>query len=144
MPAAPPPQPASRPSLAAAPGVEVVRVRPVLVEGATSAPGGAAVPPPPELAAPAAGPAGGVAAGPFQVQVGAFQTQDEAERQLAWVRQRAGSVLGEHAAHTSQVKRGDKVFFRARYVGFEAQATAAGACSELKRLEIDCLVVKAE
>ena len=38
-----------------------------------------------------------------------------------------------HAAYMSQVKRGDKVFFRARYVGFDAQAAAAGACSELKR-----------
>jgi hypothetical protein len=44
----------------------------------------------------------------------------------------------------SQVKRGDKTFFRARYVGFDAQTAAAGVCSELKQMEIDCLVMKAE
>jgi hypothetical protein len=44
----------------------------------------------------------------------------------------------------SQVKRGDKVYFRARYVGFSGQDAAAGVCSELKRLDIDCLVMKAE
>jgi D-alanyl-D-alanine carboxypeptidase len=174
--AAPPPQPALRPS--PVPGVEVVRVRPVLAPAPeapqapadtaaaapatgpadqpassieeiierTSAP---ATPPPAEPAAspPAALPApepAGAPTGPFQVQVGAYQTQGEAERQLAAVRQRAASVLGAHAAHMSQVKRGDKVFFRARYVGFSAKDAAAGVCSELKRLDIDCLVMKAE
>ena len=174
--AVPPPQPALRPS--PAPGVEVVRVRPVLVPEVASAPeADAAAPAPatgpadqpptsieeiiertnapaaPPPAEPAAAPApvalpapkqAGAPAGPFQVQIGAFQTQGEAERQLATVRQRAGSVLGAHAAHMSQVKRGDKVFFRARYVGFSAQDAAAGVCSELKRLDIDCLVMKAE
>jgi cell division protein FtsN len=169
--AVPTPQPASRPPLAAVPGVEVVRVRPVLAEGTALASEGAARPaniddllkqPEPRPAAPtqdaappeaASTPAPRVAAvqeparaaaGPFQVQVGAYPTQNEAERQLAWVRQRAGSVLGGRSAHMSQVKRGDKVFFRARYVGFEAHAAAAGVCTELKRLEIDCLVMRAE
>jgi D-alanyl-D-alanine carboxypeptidase len=107
----------------------------------------------PEPARPAAAPApvalpapkqAGAPTGPFQVQIGAYQTQGEAERQLATVRQRAGSVLGAHAAHMSQVKRGDKVFFRARYVGFGAHDAAAGVCSALKRLDIDCLVMRAE
>jgi hypothetical protein len=44
----------------------------------------------------------------------------------------------------SQVKLGDKVFFRARYGGFGAQSAAAGVCTALKRLDIDCLVMKAE
>ncbi len=48
------------------------------------------------------------------------------------------------SAVTSAVKQGDKVFYRARYAGFDAQATAAGVCTELKRLSIDCLVMKAE
>ena len=56
----------------------------------------------------------------------------------------AAAVLGKHAPHMSQFKRGDKVFFRARYIGFEAQAAATDACTELKRLEIDCLVMRAE
>jgi D-alanyl-D-alanine carboxypeptidase len=84
-----------------------------------------------------------VPAGPFQIQIGAFNTQGEAERQLAWVSRHAAAVLGRHAPQTSRLKRGDKVLFRARYIGFEAQA-AAHACTELKRLEIDCLVTRAE
>jgi len=60
------------------------------------------------------------------------------------VRQRAGSLLGRHAPHMSQVKRGDKVYFRARYTGFEAHAAAADVCTELKRLEIECLVMRGE
>jgi D-alanyl-D-alanine carboxypeptidase len=85
--------------------------------------------------------AGGM--GGFQIQIGAFQSQAEAERQLAAVRERAPVHLARAAAVTSQVKQGDKMLFRARYGGFEA-AAAASACGELKRLKIDCLVVKAE
>jgi D-alanyl-D-alanine carboxypeptidase len=163
---APAPQPVQRPALASATGVEVVRVRPVLAEGAAPAPETPARPasiedllkhpeppsvPQPQDAtsAPAAklaaapGPAG-PAISPFQVQVGAYETEAEAERQLALVRERAGAVVGRHVPHMSQVKRGDKVFFRARYVGFDARSAADSACSELKRLEIDCLVMKAE
>jgi len=44
---------------------------------------------------------------------------------------------------TPQVKQGDKLFYRARFAGFEATA-AASACSELKRLKIECLVMKAQ
>ncbi len=175
LPPPPAPQPASRPVLAAVPGIEVVRVRPVLAEAAPPAPEApqrpddiedllkqpeAAPPPPPPPAEPRrsipaaehAAPAKAAAVaeptraptGPFQVQVGAYQTEGEAERQLAWVRQRAGSVLGAHAPHMSQVRRGDKVYFRARYVGFDARSAADHACTELKRLEIDCLVMRAE
>jgi D-alanyl-D-alanine carboxypeptidase len=84
-----------------------------------------------------------VRAGSFHIQVGAFQSAAEAERQLASVRERAAS-LGKYAPMTQQVKQGDKVFYRARYAGFEAQGTAAEACNELKRLKVDCLVLKAE
>jgi D-alanyl-D-alanine carboxypeptidase len=84
------------------------------------------------------------AAGLFHVQVGAYPTQDEAERQLTSVRQRAGSVLGARAPHLTQFKRGEKVYFRARYVGFDARSAADTACSALKRLEIDCLVMRAD
>jgi D-alanyl-D-alanine carboxypeptidase len=82
--------------------------------------------------------------GAFHIQIGAFQTKAEAERQLASVRERAGTVLGAYAAYMSQIKRGEKTFFRARYVGFDAHDAAASVCSELKQMEIDCLVMKAE
>jgi D-alanyl-D-alanine carboxypeptidase len=161
---APAPQPAQRPAREASPPVvEMARVRPVLVPGAPhllqhpvappaadsiaallarSAPDQA--PPQPLTTAsaparPAAAPAGG-----FHIQIGAFQSETEAERQLASIRQRAGSLLSDRSAVTSAFRQGDKVYYRARYAGFEAQTTAAGVCTALKRLSIDCLVMKAE
>jgi D-alanyl-D-alanine carboxypeptidase len=85
----------------------------------------------------------GASRGAFQIQIGAFQSQAEAQRQLATVRERAGHLLAGGAPVALQVQQGQKQFFRARYSGFDAQA-AAKACGELKRLKIDCLVVKAE
>jgi D-alanyl-D-alanine carboxypeptidase len=79
----------------------------------------------------------------FQIQIGAFQSAAEAERQLAMVRERAGSLLAAGTPVTLPVQQGQKSFFRARYSGFDATA-ATKACDELKRLKIDCLVVKAE
>jgi D-alanyl-D-alanine carboxypeptidase len=83
------------------------------------------------------------APGGFHIQIGAYQSLVEAEKRLASVRELAPGLLGNRAPVTTQVKQGDKVFFRARYAGFEAKA-AASACTELKRLKIDCLVMKAE
>jgi D-alanyl-D-alanine carboxypeptidase len=80
----------------------------------------------------------------YQIQIGAFQSVSEAERQLATVSARAAGLLGSAAPVTQQVKQGDKVLYRARYAGFEAQPAAVNICSELKRLKIECLVVKAE
>jgi D-alanyl-D-alanine carboxypeptidase len=135
----PPPQAAKR--AATAEGIEIARVRPVRV-GPPDAKAKAilradSAPAADEDDAPAL-------KGGFHVQIGAYQTKGEAERQLASVSERAGTVLGDHSAYMSQVKRGDKVFFRARYVGFGAHAAATGVCNELKQMEIDCLVMKAE
>ncbi len=82
--------------------------------------------------------------GAFHVQIGAFKTLEEAERRLASVRELAGSVLADHAALTAQVRRGQTVLYRARYGGFGAKAPAAVACDALKRLSVDCVVMKAE
>jgi D-alanyl-D-alanine carboxypeptidase len=86
----------------------------------------------------AAGTAGG-----FHVQIGAYQSVAEAERQLAAVREKAAAALRNRMPLTVQFKLGDKIFYRARYGGFDAQAAAA-ACGELKRQKVDCLVMKAE
>jgi hypothetical protein len=102
-------------------------------------PSSSPLPPGKELAAPPA-PTG---SGSFQIQIGAYQSPLEAEKQLAAARKLAPGVLGNRSPLTTQVKQGDKLFYRARYCGFEAKA-AASACSELKRLKIDCLVMKAQ
>ena len=58
----------------------------------------------------AAGTAGG-----FHVQIGAYQSVAEAERQLASVREKAAAALRNRMPVTVQFKLGDKVFYRARY-----------------------------
>jgi D-alanyl-D-alanine carboxypeptidase len=83
------------------------------------------------------------AAGGFHVQIGAYQSVAEAERQLAAAREKATTALRNSTPVTVQFKLGDKVFYRARYAGFDAQSAAA-ACGELKRAKVDCLVMKAE
>ena len=88
-------------------------------------------------------PAATAPAGAFHIQIGAYQSQAEAEKRLASARELAPGLLANRAPVTTQVKQGDKLFFRARYAGFEAKA-AASACGELKKLKIDCLVMKAE
>jgi len=97
----------------------------------------------PAAATPSAPASAGGARGTFQIQIGAFQSAAEADRQLAAVRERAGGLLAGGTPVTLPVQQGQKAFFRARYSGFDAPA-ATKACGELKRLKIDCLVVKAE
>jgi len=84
-----------------------------------------------------------LASGAFHIQIGAYQSLAEAEKQLASARELAPGLLANRSPVTTQVKQGDKLFYRARYAGFEAKA-AASACIELKRLKIDCLVMKAQ
>src|SRR5262245_57726044 len=76
--------------------------------------------------------------GGMPIQIGAFQSADEAQRRLAWVRQRATAVIGQHEAVTQPVKQGDKLFYRARFAGFDG-AAAASACKELRALKVESL-----
>jgi D-alanyl-D-alanine carboxypeptidase len=157
---APAPQPAQRPvAQVRGPAIEIARVRPVLVPGAAATQSVSAHAAPDSIEAllaryPAVQASHPVttastaerqmAAGGFHVQIGAYASQPEAERQLTAVRERAGTLLANRAGVTSAFRKEGKVFYRARYGGFEAQATAAGVCSALKRLNVSCLVMAAE
>jgi D-alanyl-D-alanine carboxypeptidase len=81
--------------------------------------------------------------GGFQIQIGAFQSVGEAERQLALVRERVPDLLSLKVGVTQRVQQGQKVLYRARYAGFDGEA-AASACSEMKRHQIACLVLRAD
>jgi D-alanyl-D-alanine carboxypeptidase len=105
--------------------------------------GKSAAPASPLPAPPPAGPAEPVGGG-FQIQIGAYQTEAEAQRQLTLARERAPALLGNRAPLTQQAKQGERPIFRARYAGFARQTGAEDACNALKRLKIDCLVVKGQ
>jgi len=79
----------------------------------------------------------------FEIQIGAFADPAEAERNMATARQRAGGVLDSYSAVAEPAQKGTGQIYRARFKGFDATA-AASACGQLKKLQIDCFVVKAE
>ncbi|MEM7776401.1 MAG: D-alanyl-D-alanine carboxypeptidase [Pseudomonadota bacterium] len=81
--------------------------------------------------------------GSYQIQVGAYLSQIEAQRQLARVRITAGGVLRGSLGVTPMVEAGDRTLYRARFAGFDARR-AARACEELRTQGVDCHVARVE
>jgi D-alanyl-D-alanine carboxypeptidase len=82
-------------------------------------------------------------AGDYNVQVGAFMSQGEAENRLGAVQQRALKLLEGHLPFTVSFMKGDQEWYRARFAGFskeDAQAT----CAALKKLSLECVAMRAE
>jgi D-alanyl-D-alanine carboxypeptidase len=102
----------------------------------------APVAPPQRLSGPAA-PAPATAAGGMVVQIGAYASVADAERQLQAVRGKAGDIVGNSPALTQMASTGGRTVVRARFGGFD-QPRASAACAELKRRQIDCLVTRAD
>lgn len=82
-----------------------------------------------------------VASGPFQIQVGAYIAPADAERQMAQARQRSGGLLDRYRAVAVPVENGRRQLYRARFQGFERK-TAYSTCASLRRLQIDCFVLR--
>ncbi len=79
--------------------------------------------------------------GAYQIQVGAYASQQEAEAQLHAVTQRAEALLNGYSMRTFAVTSGAKTIYRARFAGFNSQ-NATHTCTELRRRSIDCFVTK--
>jgi D-alanyl-D-alanine carboxypeptidase len=84
-----------------------------------------------------------VVAGGVHLQVGAYATSADAERQLAAVKAAAPELAGTLTGRAIPAEANGKAFFRARFVDVDAGA-AGRLCNDLRRRQIDCLVVKAE
>jgi D-alanyl-D-alanine carboxypeptidase len=82
------------------------------------------------------------AVGPFHVQVGAYTTPEEAESRLDTVSDRAGGLLAGHAPLSVTFMKDDTQWYRARFAGF-SQDGARSTCEQLKRLSLDCVVMRA-
>jgi D-alanyl-D-alanine carboxypeptidase len=80
--------------------------------------------------------------GPFHVQVGAYTNQQEAERRLSLVKERAAALLKDYSPVTTMFQKDDTQWYRARFAGFSKDG-AASACQELKRMALDCVVMRA-
>lgn len=79
----------------------------------------------------------------YEIQIGAYSSATEAKAKLEHVRSRAVGLLDQHAGVTLPVLRENRQIFRARYVHFD-ESTASHTCLELRRLAIDCFVMKAD
>jgi D-alanyl-D-alanine carboxypeptidase len=83
------------------------------------------------------------AKGEFAIQVGAFSSESEAQRQLHAARSRASDLLAGSMPLTQPVQLGGRQLYRARFLGFDAR-TASSTCFGLRRLGVDCLVARPE
>jgi D-alanyl-D-alanine carboxypeptidase len=79
----------------------------------------------------------------LEIQVGAYPSSAEAERQIALVRTKGGGMLTGRAPAVQPVRKEHRTLYRARFTGFDAR-TASAACLELRRLAIDCFVMRPE
>ena len=81
--------------------------------------------------------------GAFQVQVGAYMSQTDAENRLGMVQQRAPDLLDGHLPFTASFMREEREWFRARFAGF-SEEEARNTCVALKKRALDCAVMRAE
>lgn len=79
----------------------------------------------------------------YEIQIGAYGSVDEAQSKLDTTRTRAVGLLDGHEGVTLPVQREQRQIFRARFVRFD-EAAATNTCLELRRLAIDCFVMKAD
>ena len=79
--------------------------------------------------------------GTWIIQVGAFDSQTEAQERLATVQNSAKDLLGEANPFTERVEKGDKAMFRARFAGLE-KSRAETICKKLKRSDIPCMLLR--
>jgi D-alanyl-D-alanine carboxypeptidase len=75
------------------------------------------------------------------IQIGAFDHEDEARQNLSTARLKVGQALAAAQPLAELVQKGDKVFYRARFTGFNKE-TADAVCRQLRRSDVDCVALK--
>ena len=73
------------------------------------------------------------------IQIGAFQSEDEAKAHLSAAKVKASTSLA--AAFIEPVRKSNKAFYRARFAGLDKEAAEA-ACRQLKHSDIVCIALK--
>jgi len=76
----------------------------------------------------------------YQIQVGAYASQSDAQRRLETAQKTASELLAEAMGFTPSVENESGTIYRARFAGLDKQS-ATRACSALKKRSIDCIVV---
>jgi len=145
---APPPTPPApkKPVFAAAAAVSTVAARaPSVAEGDLGEPAEMikASLPMREPASPAKAAKPSRYEGKFHVQVGAYMSEDEAQNRLGMVQQRATDLLDGHLPFTTSFTKDEAEWYRARFAGF-SEDSARSTCAALKKMSLDCVVMRSE
>lgn len=72
------------------------------------------------------------------IQIGSMPDQEAAREVLSRAARKAPRLLAGASAFTESFTMDGKVYFRARYAGFDAKSEAWDACGVLKRKDMDC------
>jgi D-alanyl-D-alanine carboxypeptidase len=88
-----------------------------------------------------AAPAAPHAHGGWIIQIGAFDSEDEARQHLSDAKQKVHGALVSAEAFTERVQKADKALYRARFAGFNKD-TAEAACKQLKHSDFACMSAK--
>ncbi len=83
------------------------------------------------------------APGPFHVQIGAYPSDGEARLKLGAALGSAKTVLAGHTPVSIVYNASSKVWYRARFAGFERPA-ADQTCATLKAKHFECIVMRAD
>ena len=79
----------------------------------------------------------------FDIQVGAYASQKDAETRLSAAKNAAGDLLKDHAPFTIQFKKDEQLYYRARFSNF-TKSEARAACAALDGSKISCLPMRAQ
>ncbi|HEY2532860.1 MAG TPA: D-alanyl-D-alanine carboxypeptidase [Xanthobacteraceae bacterium] len=77
----------------------------------------------------------------WMIQIGAFDSEDEAQQHLQAAQQTV-HALATADAFTERIEKGDTALYRARFAGFKKETAAEAACRRLKRNDFACMAVK--
>ena len=80
--------------------------------------------------------------GGWLIQIGAFDDENDAKQHLSEAQIKLHAALAAKDPFTERVQKGDKALYRARFAGFDKQATAEAVCRELKRSDFQCMALK--
>ena len=80
--------------------------------------------------------------GPFHIQLGAYPSEAEARQKLTTAMGLGQTLLSGHAAGALTYAAPDRVWYRARFAGFD-RAAADKTCLTLKSKKLDCIVMRA-
>jgi D-alanyl-D-alanine carboxypeptidase len=78
----------------------------------------------------------------WQIQIGAYTGESEAQTRLQAARAKLGGVLAKATSFTEKTIKGSVEYVRARFAGFHSEADAKKACDALKRSDFDCITVR--